>query len=40
VRTVSTGEERTAGEHLTEDAADRPDIDRFGVLLEPRFMRQ
>jgi hypothetical protein len=33
-RTISAGEERLAGEHLGEDAADGPDVDRARVLLE------
>jgi hypothetical protein len=33
-RTVATGEERFAVQHLGENAADGPDVDREGVLLE------
>ena len=31
---VSAGEERLAGEHLGQDASNRPDVDGFCVLLE------
>lgn len=33
--TVATGEEWFATEHLGEDAAHAPDVNRLGVLLEP-----
>ena len=31
---VASGEERLAAQHLCEDAADAPDVDGLGVLLE------
>lgn len=31
---VAAGEERAAGEHFSEDAADGPDVDRLRVLRE------
>ena len=34
VEIVLAGEDGPVGEHLCQDAADRPDVDRLGVALD------